>query len=178
MNETLARIVPRVPWEQLADVDDVQIAPDLLEALQRFEGDDQMDLDRLTLVGLALSRGHGGLGRTVVDWLASAPSSRRLDVVSALLLGLWRSDRRAPPIDPDTVRTLIAVRGALLPDEPTDYNCLIALVEAALGHWPIPMPAELREVLRGAMDRQFSNPHLKAMLDEAISRVPSAPGIA
>lgn len=73
------------------------LAPEMKDAVVRraldraHAGDDWIDPERLTSLGVTLSRApHAGLVASALDWLGPAPAPERLVAASALLGGLWQ----------------------------------------------------------------------------------------
>src|SRR6266436_3327374 len=62
---------------------------------RQYEESGQVDFDKLMSIGILLdSTGHGDVDRTLVIWFEERKTAVRLDIVCALLNGLWlRHDR-------------------------------------------------------------------------------------
>ena len=155
----------RVNREELhvAHTDDVRAA--LLAYCQQTEQADDFDFDLASKVGILLQENPAECDEFLLQWLLDAPSAQRLDLVGALLFGLWLPSAKAPRPRADLVSRLATWRPAsrLSPDADFTY----VLVMSRVLDYPVPDPTAQRlamaEIERAAV-RGTGNASLDASL--------------
>jgi hypothetical protein len=66
--------------------------------------------DKMVGIGIIVAAsGHEGCEADVIEWLAESATFRRLDIVAALLNGLWLPSARHAPVDTSLLARLVAL---------------------------------------------------------------------
>jgi hypothetical protein len=86
------------------------------------------DFDQLMKVGLLLQENPTGCDVVAVAWLGAKFSAKRLDIVGALLCGLWLPSPKLAAPRRDIVRALVALRPAERTEPDGDYSYALALM--------------------------------------------------
>jgi hypothetical protein len=127
------------------------------------------NVDRLASLGITLARtGHVEADFPLLAWLSKHPSSRRVDIVAALLVGLWNPAYRSTPVDAAQVGALVDIAGRLDLDDGARYGVVLALAQVMKSTSPAPVKTLAAAALRTAALRRCANPNLDRLLQEAV----------
>jgi len=149
-----------------------QISDLLVSVMVAIESEKQPpDFDQLNGIGVALARsGHEDADRPVLRWLSEAPSARRLDIVSALLNGLWNSAFRKTPVTLETFDLFgQALQGSHLTDEAA-YSAVLALSQLMTPSTSAEVKDNAASMLRAFGKHVYSDPTARRLAQEAIHR--------
>lgn len=93
----------------LRSADPTTLRHAVVAACAHCEASKNVDFDRLMGLGIFLANaGCTGLDSALVDWFVATPTAARLDIVCAILVGLWLSP--SAPIADEVVRRLAESR--------------------------------------------------------------------
>jgi hypothetical protein len=104
--------------------------------------------------------------RVAIDWLAEAPSHLRLDIVGALLCGLWLPSEKLPPVEPELVAKFARSRPAEKGFPDAEYSYALALDRVlAHPHGSLEAAGVARAEIRKVSERGTGD----AVLDEQVA---------
>jgi hypothetical protein len=149
-----------------------EIEPLLIALLEQYDQSSYVDFDRLMSVGLRLARsGHDAADAAAVAWLALQPSARRLDIVAALLCGLWHRGYRSRPVSGAVVDQLIAARpGVGAVGDDAEYSYIQALCQVLESAADSATKAQVRQEVQRVGQRAF----VPALRDTVQARIKQA----
>jgi hypothetical protein len=128
------------------------------------------DFDRFMSMGILFTKaGHEAVDEILLRWLLAKPSAKRLDIVGAVLNGLWNRPYRSSPVAADRVDMLIRGRHGLLVDDDAEYTYLQALCNVAESDAAPPVKEKIVKVLQDASQRTYS-PALQGSVRARINR--------
>lgn len=170
--DTIRQMVNTHDWEKLTALTDADVGQFLVAVMQDYEHSyPAVDFDRLISLGITfMNSGHGNADIIFLLWLMEAPSTHRLDIVSTLLLGLWKRGSHHEPVSSEKVAMLMKAREGLVLDEQAKYNYALALCEVVNSNASSSLKDKVAKVLERIVQHRFENPGLDKLLKSAVNR--------
>ena len=161
--------------KDLQNIPDAEIAGQVRDFLEEFDSrPDDIDFDRLMSSGILLARANKEpLDETALEWFFERPTTKRLDIVSAFLNGLWKRGYRRKPVDADRITTLIQARNRVDANADAEYSFVQALSQAMQPDSIPQIKSTIEQVFHRVSARKFGS-HvdslIQSIIDKAIRR--------
>jgi hypothetical protein len=155
--------------ESVGRSDPAAVRHALEQVMNAHERAPEWDPDKLLSLGVQTPAEHEDADVAVLDWLVASPGNKRVDIASALLLGMWTVRcRRKSPFPAANVERLIAARRGLALDDDAEYSYVLALGEA-VRHLPEPLRGRALDEMRDAQQRV--SPGAQGLIEQLLQRL-------
>ena len=132
-----------------------------------------VNFDRLMGIGIVLARaGTEDVDVTALHWLLQQPSSRRVDIVSALLNGFWKANLRRIPVPPERVEMLLQGGENTELSNDAEFSFIQVLCQIMQPDASLPIRARIRDKFREVLQRPIADWEtvMRSVISDALHR--------